>query len=60
MSKEDKLHIQTCYTHIREALDEMARVRDKDLYLAKIHGALFKMEDMLYQYCTEPKERRTT
>lgn len=58
MLDTDKALLQTCYTNVREALDNMLRVRGKDKYLSQVQGGLYKMEDILYQYLTEGGEDR--
>lgn len=56
MLATDKALLQTCYTHVREALDSVAQVRGKDRYISQVQGALYKMEDILYQYMTDGTE----
>lgn len=52
----DKMHLLECYIHVRDALDEIVKVQRKDKYLIQIQGALYKMEDMLFQYTTEERK----
>ena len=58
MIDSDKALLQTCYAHVREALDLMTQVRGKDRYISQVQGALYKMEDILYQYITDEKGRK--
>lgn len=58
MTKDEQLHINTAYVNVKSAMDEMAQVLHKDKYLQQIQTALYKMEDMLYQYISNPKERK--
>ena len=51
----DKMHLLECYIHVRDALDEMLKVQKKDKYLIQMQGALYKMEDLLFQYNTEKR-----
>ena len=60
MTREEQAHIDRAYANIRTAMDELVQVRDKDRYLIKIQGALYKMEDMLYQYASDPKRRNNS
>lgn len=58
MTKREQAHIDTAYANVKSAMDELAQVLDKDKYLIQIQSALYKMEDMLYQYISNPKKRR--
>lgn len=55
MNGGDKMHLLECYIHVRAALDEMLQVKKKDKYLIQMQGALYKMEDLLFQYNTEKR-----
>lgn len=52
---DDKFHLLNCYLNVRDALDEILKVEQKDKYLIQIQSALYKMEDMLFQYSTEKR-----
>lgn len=58
MTKNEQAHIDTAYASVKGAMDELAQVLDKDKYLIQIQSALYKMEDMLYQYISNPHKRR--
>lgn len=58
MTKNEQAHIDTAYASVKGAMDELAQVLDKDKYLIQIQSALYKMEDMLYQYISNPQKRR--
>ena len=58
MTKREQAHIDTAYANVKSAMDELAQVLDKDRYLIQIQSALYKMEDMLYQYISTPNKRR--
>lgn len=57
-AQADDYHLLHAYIGIKDALDEIAKVREKDRYLTQIQSSLYKMEDMLYQYCTDDKRRK--
>ena len=52
---DDKFHLLDCYVNVRAALDDILKVQQKDKYLIQIQSALYKMEDMLFQYSTEKR-----
>ena len=56
MSGTDQWHLLECYIRVKDALDEMLKVQKKDKYLIQMQGALYRMEDMLYQYTTEKRK----
>ena len=56
MTREDQLHVNTAYAHLKETLDELAQVFEKDNYLAHMQTKLYALEDTLYQYVNKPKE----
>lgn len=58
MTKNEQAHIDAAYANVKSVMDEFAQVRDKDKYLLQIQTALYRMEDMLYQYISNPKERK--
>lgn len=53
MTSTEQTNINTAYANVKEALDALLQVKDRDKYLTQIMMALYKMEDMLYQYATE-------
>lgn len=55
--QQDKMHLLDTYTSVREAMNQITQVKDKDKYLIQIQSALYKMEDMLFQYVTASMER---
>jgi len=57
MTRAEQTHIDAAYANVKSAMDELAQVFDKDKYLIKIQSALYKMEDMLYQYVSNPQRR---
>lgn len=58
MKEPDIIHVCTCYMHVKEALNAINMVEKKDKYMIQIQGALYKMEDMMYQYATDAEKRR--
>lgn len=58
MTREEQTHVDNAYANVYAAMNELAQVFNKDKYLIQIQSALYKMEDMLYQYATDPEKRR--
>lgn len=58
MTTNEQAHIDTSYASVKNAMDELAQVLNKDKYLIQIQSALYKMEDMLYQYISSQQRRR--
>ena len=46
-------HIISAYACVKQAMDELALVFDKDKYLFQAYSDLTRLEDLLYQYTTE-------
>lgn len=58
MNKRDQAHIDIAYIRVKDALDELAQVLDKDKYLMLVQNKLYALEDTLYQYRSTPTKRR--
>ena len=58
MTDREQKHIDRAYGSVRDALDELAQVLNKDKTLRQMQGALYRMEDVLWQYASEDKKRR--
>lgn len=54
--KNDQLRIQVAYTRIKDALDEVALIRNKDSMLINVQHTLYRLEDVLHQYIIPTKE----
>lgn len=52
----DQLRIQVAYTRIKDALDEVALIRNKDSMLINVQHTLYRLEDVLHQYIIPTKE----
>ena len=57
MTREEQAHVNRAYAHISSAMDELTRVMNKDKGLILVQGQLYKLEDMLYQYATERRDK---
>ena len=58
MTKSEQMHIDAAYADVKNAMDELAQVLDKDKYLMLVQNKLYALEDTLYQYISNPKRRR--
>ena len=50
MTRGDQLKINTAYASIRDALNALAQVRQKDNYIAHMLRTLYAMEDTIHEY----------
>lgn len=53
VDKEDKIQVNKGYVALRQALNELQRVKHMDNILAHTVRTLGAIEDTLYQYATE-------
>ena len=50
MTRGDQMQINMAYASIRDALNALAQVRDKDNYIAHMLRTLYAMEDTIHEY----------
>ena len=50
MTRGDQMQINTAYASIRDALNALALVREKDNYIAHMLRTLYAMEDTIHEY----------
>lgn len=51
----DQVHINSAYAHIKDALVELASVKEIDGQLHRLLRDMYKYEDALYDYVASPK-----
>lgn len=51
--RTDQERLDSAYHHIRKAMNELARTRQKDNILCRIQSTLYTLEDTLWEYTAE-------
>jgi hypothetical protein len=54
--QDDRMRLLCAYSHVKDALNEVALVIGKDKYINQILGELNHIEDTLYQYTTAERK----
>lgn len=50
LTPKEQHRLNTCYAQLKEALDELALIQNKDATLINVQRKMYGLEDTLHQY----------